>query len=119
MARLKYRNHFSASLPFNYKKYPPNWMSEIRPRILARDNHTCQNCGLGANDSYQRSSTKIRLTVAHLDHDAGNWQVIDERLLTLCASCHFRYDNGHKFSNPALSATSLPKPFKLNRSRYR
>lgn len=26
-------------------RLPPNWATEIRPRILARDNHTCHLCG--------------------------------------------------------------------------
>jgi len=40
---------------------------------------------------------KVRLkksvaTVAHLDHDETNWNVPDDRLATLCDSCHLRYD---------------------------
>lgn len=30
--------------PINYKKYPPNWKSEIRPRILKRANNCCEFC---------------------------------------------------------------------------
>ncbi|HNG68567.1 MAG TPA: hypothetical protein PLP63_06465 [Saprospiraceae bacterium] len=33
-------------MPIDYKKYHPNWKSEIRPRILARANNRCENCGL-------------------------------------------------------------------------
>lgn len=29
-------------MPIDYKKYPKNWKSEIRPRILARANNTCE-----------------------------------------------------------------------------
>ncbi|MCZ2480028.1 hypothetical protein [Aquirufa nivalisilvae] len=29
-------------MPIDYKKYPPNWLSEIRPRILDRANFTCE-----------------------------------------------------------------------------
>lgn len=29
-------------MPIDYKKYPPNWLSEIRPRIMLRANNTCE-----------------------------------------------------------------------------
>ena len=28
------------------KKYPPNWLTEIRPDILERDHNKCKFCGL-------------------------------------------------------------------------
>ena len=33
-------------MPIDYSKYPPNWLSEIRPRILSRANYKCEFCGL-------------------------------------------------------------------------
>lgn len=30
-------------MPIDYKKYPPNWLNEIRPRIMHRANNTCEN----------------------------------------------------------------------------
>jgi len=33
-------------MPIDYKKYPPNWKSEIVPRILKRANNCCEKCGL-------------------------------------------------------------------------
>ncbi len=32
-------------MPCDYSIYPPNWLSEIRPRILARANNKCEVCG--------------------------------------------------------------------------
>jgi hypothetical protein len=29
-------------MPIDYKKYPPNWLKEIRPRIMQRANNTCE-----------------------------------------------------------------------------
>ena len=29
-------------MPIDYKKYPKNWLTEIRPRILKRANNTCE-----------------------------------------------------------------------------
>lgn len=32
--------------PINYSKYPPNWKTEIVPRILERADNKCETCGL-------------------------------------------------------------------------
>ena len=32
-------------MPIDYKQYPENWKSEIRPRILERANNKCEFCG--------------------------------------------------------------------------
>lgn len=115
-------------MPIDYKRYPPNWKSEIRPRILERDGHKCKNCGLknhiigyrdnsGAFHEKERSNDRrvyivegdkvyqlyqilpngykliqIILTIAHLDHDSGNYEVSDERLAALCQYCHLKMD---------------------------
>ena len=31
-------------MAIDYKNYPPNWKTEIRPRILARANNCCERC---------------------------------------------------------------------------
>lgn len=33
-------------MPCNYKLYPKNWKTEIRPAILERAKHCCENCGV-------------------------------------------------------------------------
>lgn len=33
-------------MPIDYSKYPPNWKTEIRPRILKRENYRCKFCGV-------------------------------------------------------------------------
>ncbi len=33
-------------MPIDYKKYPPNWKTEIVPRILERAKNQCEVCGL-------------------------------------------------------------------------
>jgi len=79
-------------MPVNYEKYPPNWKTEIRPRILERAKHKCENCGV-SNYIRKDNGKRVVLTIAHLDHDESNWNVTDERLKALCQACHFRYDN--------------------------
>lgn len=105
-------------MPIDYKKYPSNWKTEIRPRILARANNTCEFCGLenktfvpsskkgnktywGGLSLYEWYSTPFKmvqvvLTVAHLDHDEENHNIKDERLRALCQLCHLRYDAPEK-----------------------
>jgi hypothetical protein len=33
-------------MPCDYKKYPKNWKTEIRPDILSRANNCCEECGI-------------------------------------------------------------------------
>lgn len=33
-------------MPIDYKRYPPNWKSEIVPSVLNRANNCCESCGL-------------------------------------------------------------------------
>ena len=33
-------------MAFKKERYPPNWLSEIRPRILEREGHRCKFCGV-------------------------------------------------------------------------
>lgn len=33
-------------MPIDYSKYPPNWKTEIVPRILTRADHKCEFCGV-------------------------------------------------------------------------
>ena len=94
-------------MPIDYSKYPPDWKTHIRPRILQRAKHCCEQCGL-PNYRYVDRDTrepclrwddngvKIILTIAHLDHDETNWDVKDDRLKAMCQRCHLRYDAPEK-----------------------
>lgn len=111
-------------MPINYKDYPPNWKSEIRPAILERANNCCEDCGVenyaiihrygkGKNDwqywpegmlseawdADGKKATKIVLTIAHLDHDKLNHDVALDRLKALCQKCHLTYDIKHHTNN--------------------
>lgn len=82
-------------MPIDYKKYPPNWKTKIRPAILARANNRCERCGV-ENYSTRTDGVKVVLTVAHLDHDEENWNVSHDRLQAMCQRCHLRYDAAEK-----------------------
>ena len=40
-----------SAMPIDYSRYPKNWLTEIRPAILARAGNRCEWCG-GANGAY-------------------------------------------------------------------
>ena len=106
-------------MPIDYKKYPPNWKTEIRPRILKRAANCCERCGvenykivssfkqkgrtiwrpLNLGEWYENEmpkQVKVVLTVAHLDHDETNHAVKDDRLAAMCQLCHLNYDRAEK-----------------------
>lgn len=120
-------------MPIDYKRYPPNWKTEIRPRILERAQNKCEWCGVRNESIIVRTGnkwryicstehdmihakvrysgynysgalkrlgfTKIVLTIAHLDHDADNHDVTDDRLAALCQRCHLKHDMKNHVNN--------------------
>lgn len=97
-------------MPINYRDYPPNWLTNIRPRILSRAGEIrdtdgkmiqearCEWCNIENHTRHTRGYT-IVLTIAHLDHDKENWNVNDERLAALCQACHLGYDRPRHAQN--------------------
>lgn len=108
----------------NWSKYPQNWKSEIRPRILERDGNCCKVCGVANYDIGYRDEKekwhkiecsmqgdvdaeeakdkgykiiKIVLTIAHLDHDTNNNS--EDNLAAMCQLHHLRYDIKHHKKN--------------------
>ena len=53
-------------------------------------------------DFYKKHTAKVVLTIAHLDHDETNHNVIDDRLRALCQLCHLRYDAKEKYKRRML-----------------
>jgi 5-methylcytosine-specific restriction endonuclease McrA len=111
-------------MPVDKSKYPPNWASEIRPRIIERDGHKCKFCGVpnhavGWRDyrgewnklseghlgdmetEFAQESgykvIKIVLTIAHLDQNTKNNN--DENLAALCQKCHLNHDKSQHILN--------------------
>jgi len=115
-------------MPINYKEYPANWKTEIRPAILERAKNRCEVCGVengrlihrygkGVDDweywpegmeseawsNANLKSTKVCLTIAHLDHDKLNHEVSLDRLQAMCQKCHLQYDMKHHIKNRKLN----------------
>jgi len=120
-------------MPIDYKKYPPNWLKEIRPRIMLRAGNKCEFEGCGREHlshvfaakisgkiewfksvedakeaspyTYFDKPIKVVLTIAHLDHDETNHEVKDERLMAMCQIHHLRYDAKEKYRRLQLTNT--------------
>ena len=105
----------------DYKKYPKDWKTRIRPDILKRAENKCEFCGIANYSTGYRESDgsfkleseiyeddwdsiysekkliKIILTIAHLDHDINNNDY--GNLKALCQRCHLNYDKEHHKKN--------------------
>ncbi len=125
----------------NYALYPPNWRSEIRPFILARDKYKCQHCSLPQNamayrgtkgryiqvDAFAKEWAEnrgekvkiIKLHVAHLNHLKDDIRPVN--LLSLCPHCHSKHDAQHKKIAQIMFKASIKDSttFVLNKSRSR
>ncbi len=111
-------------MPCDYKLYPKNWKTEIRPSILERDGHKCKWCGvpnyeIGWRDfkgNWNKLSEghfgdmeaefakelghkviKIILTIAHIDHNHENND--PKNLASLCQKCHTNHDKAQHSEN--------------------
>jgi len=109
-------------MPINYSLYDKSWKTKIRPDILERDKHCCKFCGVKNHSLIRRfgkgiddweywpegmvseaytidgyKSTKIVLTIMHLDHDITNNDY--ENLAAGCQKCHLSHDKEHHMKN--------------------
>lgn len=99
-------------MPIDYSKYPPNWKTEIRPRILKRAKNECEFCDV-ENGSFikqvvfvenngweiEHLEGRVVLTIMHMDHDPENWEIKDQRLRAACQRCHLAYDRIERMYN--------------------
>jgi 5-methylcytosine-specific restriction endonuclease McrA len=112
-------------MPVDYKNYPLNWKTHIRPAILKRAGDKCEECGLPnyaiidlpdrevvhENETYALAKFNLNLcwannntekfiiivlTIAHKDHNPMNSN--PENLLALCQACHNRMDVRHRIA---------------------
>jgi len=62
-------------MPIDYSKYPPNWKTEIRPRILARANNRCEKCGAVNYSVVKRNSEGQWMTPSQQE-----WDMVHSRI---------------------------------------
>jgi hypothetical protein len=86
--------------PENKHRYPPNWKTEIRPRILARAGNRCEgspaypDCRAENGQPHPATGSRVVLTIAHLDDPIED--VRDENLMAWCQRCHLNYDRARR-----------------------
>jgi 5-methylcytosine-specific restriction endonuclease McrA len=84
--------------PENLARYPAEW-PEIRKQILERAGNRCEGspkyptCRARNGVRHPVTSSRVVLTIAHLDHQPENCD--PENLRAWCQRCHLAYDAEH------------------------
>lgn len=102
--------------PENKARYPKDW-KRIRAAVLERACHRCEGSpkypecrapngwfrerqtGELRSWEWMTPSTRIVLTIAHLDHTPENCEL--DNLRAWCQRCHLAYDHEHHMRNGA------------------
>lgn len=96
-----------------FKAYQYNDMSVFCAKTGACLGNTDED-GEDVECSVDTKAIKIVLTIAHLDHDASNHEVKDERLVALCQKCHNNYDKEFRATNHKISGKNKKGLQELN-----
>ena len=69
-------------MPCSYKNYPSNWKTEIRPRILFREDYCCKFCGVENQSKGVRSKDGEFISVQkiHDSLDKNGYDFFDHEL---------------------------------------
>lgn len=85
--------------PENRGRYPSDWKTVIRPRILARAGNRCEGspaypqCRARNHQPHPVTGSRVVLTIAHLNHTPEDCS--DDNLRAWCQRCHLTYDRPH------------------------
>ncbi len=80
----------------NPERYPANWLTDVRPAILARAGNRCEgspaypDCRAENHQPHPVTGSRVVLTTAHLDHNPSNCDPANLR--AWCQRCHNTYD---------------------------
>lgn len=115
-------------MPIDYKDYPENWKTEIRPDILKRASDCCENCG-AKNHKWVWYHPSLNYIFSQDVADAMRWYGVHEgneheqpsegymvcltishtnhditdnsyeNLMALCQTCHLRHDASYHAMN--------------------
>jgi hypothetical protein len=124
-------------MPIDYRQYPKNWKTEIRPAILERAENCCESCGVQNYSLINRNGQglhdfryapegseldalinlgykfiKIILTISHTDHDINNNEY--SNLKALCQKCHLNHDKHHHAKNARETRENKKELIKLD-----
>lgn len=69
-------------MPIDYKRYPRNWLNEIRPRIMQRANNTCEQdgCDFKHLEEVWAVKRKGRTTGWYRDYEVAKLQPITQEM---------------------------------------
>lgn len=90
-------------MPIDYRDYPQNWKTEIRPAILLRAGQACEgsprypDCRAKNGQKHPVTGSMVVLTVAHLDHVTTHNEA--DNLRAWCQRCHLTYDANQHTKN--------------------
>jgi uncharacterized protein YjcR len=92
-------------------RYGPGWNENKRNQVRELDNHECANCGMTQED--HQSEHNCKLHVHHLikarDIDDAEKRNAVKNLVTLCASCHRKWEQMSKMRiKPQIDRDRLP-----------
>jgi hypothetical protein len=79
-------------MPVDYSKYPDNWLSEIRPRILKRANYCCELEGCGLKNKQEVFSIKNLYTKKRDWYESLKQMEAVEK-------CYSELPEGHKYNS--------------------
>jgi hypothetical protein len=111
------------------KGYSLDWRDIVRPSVLKRDKYRCSHCSLGNRISYAivgnskvvldddwllrkyiADKHKIYKVTLNIAHTCSNKACVNEaHLITLCNSCHLRYDKHTNLINRLRNAANKGK----------
>jgi hypothetical protein len=76
-------------MPIDYKKYPSNWKTEIRPAIMERAKNCCEFCGVKHYAVGNWDGEKFIPTAGNITHDAaGNGELSYKEARELVKHCN-------------------------------
>ena len=90
-------------MPIDYKDYPRNWKTIIRPAILRRAKNCCEgspkfpDCRAKNHMPHPITGSNVVLTVAHMDHNIRNNDY--SNLRALCQLCHINHDKAQQVAS--------------------
>lgn len=88
---------FGLDSPYSNQEYGPNW-SKQRRKCLQRDNHTCRVCDTHADEL--ANSPAVHHITPRRDHDGNINQNHLDNLITLCPSCHGKFEGRFTEATP-------------------
>ena len=81
-------------MPIDYKNYPPNWKTEIRPEIMKRSNSRCEFCGVKHYSVGNWDGTSFIPTAGNIIHDkAGDGKLSYKEARELVKHCNESCDD--------------------------